>query len=171
MQTILIIRNEGIVAIHSKADVAMVMGKLGTGPAVTKAVCNGLFMQIAEVKQIACGAHLKIGDNIDVLVQEVLIGKDKLIAALTPCNGIGAQTGCNLIVTIAGIDHITALTPCNGIGAQTGCNRIVTITGSDRIVTFTACDGIVAFTRIDAVIARSAINSVIFRSAIDGVIA
>ena len=91
LQSVLIIRDEGIVAIYSKADVAMMMGKLGTSPVVTKAVLQRLSCTLLMLSN-ACGAHFKIGDNIDVIIKEVLIGKDKLIAAFATCDGIGSQT-------------------------------------------------------------------------------
>ena len=129
------------------------MGPLSTGPTVAQTVCNRRCMDIAEVEQIACGANLKVGNHVDVLVQEVLIGKDKLIAPCTPSDGVSAQTRCDRIITIAAIDDVTALTACNSVGAQTCCDRIVTCAGDNRIVTVAAGYGVIAFARIDAVIA------------------
>ena len=72
-------------------------------------------MDIAEVEQIACGTNLKVGNYVDVLVQEIRIVKDELIAARTAGDGVGSKASCNRIITIAGIDDVTALTAGDGI--------------------------------------------------------
>ena len=51
MHPVLIIRDEGIVAIHRKVDIAMMMRPLSTGPTVTQTCCKGRSMDITEVEQ------------------------------------------------------------------------------------------------------------------------